>query len=710
MTAIFVSDASAEADRLSDVLRLRGHAVVDVPLSLLVARVAVQRPALVLIDMDAEGATTTVARLRSLPGAEDIPLVLLGTRERIQAEDPEALRRQGSLAFARPVDPNALVSQIDQLVSRLAPAPEPGPPSAPMSDRSSRSARTHSPPALDWPNTSRLSPELEALLRQAEERLETEQRTSLSSPLPTPEEEVEAVLPAEVLAALDEPLSDDDDDFSQAGDDDGLPRKGSGTTGAGRSWTGPGRDSAAKRGASTPEALASIARHAPLPDPSSFGPRVLSESRTQSDPVRPTFGPRPVGAHELVTPKPPPPPVTRAVPPPTARSEANEVAPLPPLAPVSASLARTAGAVSAASLPPRAPDSDEPAPPSSPLPQVFGEGDAPGALATAIAGRATGSLCFEAPEGIRRIVLRDGDLVTAASGIDDESLLAFLVARGDLPKATAKQLRGKLPAFGRRAGAALIAYGHLEQDQLWPVLRAHAEWIVACALVAERATMTLETELPERLRSEPSVFGGATGAEVFVEVARRVIPVDTAIAKLGGTGARVLDGPRPFLLTECALPEAEAAAIARGKGATVAEVAAHAPSPELPTVLYVLVLLGVLSAMPAAARAASAERAPADPLDAEALRTRVRARMELVQEGDYFAVLGVPRNATAYEIRRAYLELRRAFEPARVLTAQTADLADDMRLITEVLDEAYEILRDATRRERYRRAIEAGPP
>ena len=73
-------------------------------------------------------------------------------------------------------------------------------------------------------------------------------------------------------------------------------------------------------------------------------------------------------------------------------------------------------------------------------------------------------------------------------------------------------------------------------------------------------------------------------------------------------------------------------------------------------------------------------------------------------------MLAVARSATPYEIKRAYLDLRRSFEPSRVLSPSTADLADGLRLILEVLDEAYEVLRDPTRRERYRRAIEARPP
>jgi len=121
-------------------------------------------------------------------------------------------------------------------------------------------------------------------------------------------------------------------------------------------------------------------------------------------------------------------------------------------------------------------------------------------------------------------------------------------------------------------------------------------------------------------------------------------------------------------------------------------------------------VLGIQAAGAPGSEAMPAHHARFDPLDVQALRAQVKVRLSLVQEGDYFALLGVPRTATAYEIRRAYLELRRAFEPTRALTAATADLADDLKLIVEVLDEAHDVLRDQVRRERYRRAIEEGPP
>ncbi|MFX4396899.1 hypothetical protein ABTA35_20050, partial [Acinetobacter baumannii] len=83
-----------------------------------------------------------------------------------------------------------------------------------------------------------------------------------------------------------------------------------------------------------------------------------------------------------------------------------------------------------------------------------------------------------------------------------------------------------------------------------------------------------------------------------------------------------------------------------------------------------------------APKAESAPRdAGIDALDEDAVRSRVRARMQLVEEGDYFAVLGISREATGYEVRRAFVELRREFEPTRLLSARTLDLADDVKQI-----------------------------
>ena len=786
---IFVSDPSAEADRLSAALHGEGYSVIDVPLSLLVARVAVQTPSLILLDIDAEGALDIVARLRELPGAQGIDILFLGDAGRTLSDSADALRQEGSGFLARPIDVQALLRKIATLVgakrdvddpassgSSIRPGPERSVPPPMRGVRSplpqawsdtpgalpgaddalepSYGASPSGPPRLPLPA---LSSEIERLLQRAEERSVQDIGPGSLIPAvdpPSPDQEVDAVLPSEVLAALDEPLDEMDDDLeSDSGLGTSVPRRVMGTPEVVTSSGHPPHPSESDVHAppepqadqpSLPEARATRGPPSQPPMRNSGDPK---EIETPRPPRRATSGPPP---------NMPPPPVSPRVPrsstlPPSAHGSTSAGPPtIPPVSPrrVRPLMAGVTTAppteppeplvaprsLGPTPLPPRrseasmnsrrtdAPPSPEPSADSNAgvapaeLPGELGLGDALSAFAICVRERATGALVIDALEGVRRILLRDGDVVTAASGLDEESLVGFLGTRGDIAPDVAAHLLGKIPAYGRHAGAALVANGHISQDQLWPVLRAHAEWVLSCAVLAEKGAASFEVNPPGRLRAEPSVFGGATGAEVLIEVVRRSIPTAAALARLGGGAVRLAEGPRWELLSECALSEQEQQWLARAQGAARDEARGGETGDDLVPLVHALVALGVLAIETAGSagmkpkKRRAAQRDRFDPIDAQAVRSKVKARLNLVEEGDYFSLLGVPRSATAYEINRAYLELRRGFEPSRVLNAATADLADDLQLIIEVLDEAHDVLRDQSRRERYRRAIEEKPP
>jgi hypothetical protein len=479
---IFVSDPSAEAERIAQALRATGYVVVDVPMSMLFARVAVQRPRLVLIDADTEGALESVGRLRELPDAEDVDIVFLGRLGVTLAGSEDALAHEGSGFFERPVDIPALVRKVDALTggplqdelrARASASPPPLPKSlsaSPMSQGPRSGFDTNQPgpgPPSRRPFSIQtpLSSELEALLAEAEERVGAQ--LAEQTALPTPEEEIEAVLPAEILSSLDEPIDDEEDAAARATDNpDRMERElGQSETHGGQSVTTTGNRASTSSGAGT---HLRAEKHAPAGTNTPESP--------EDSPV--TEYPGAFSAMGL--------------------AQGTSLT----LGSVLHADAAALHAAVAARLSPRA----KSAPPSrlaprALLPSVLGEWDAPLILAQAIATRTTGTLCFESAEGVRRTVLREGDLVTAASGVDSESLLAFLGARGDLPREQIQQMDGKLPAFGRHAGAALVAHGHLRQDQLWPVLRAHAEWILGKSILLRNGTAHLEAEPPGRLRN-----------------------------------------------------------------------------------------------------------------------------------------------------------------------------------------------------------------
>jgi len=360
------------------------------------------------------------------------------------------------------------------------------------------------------------------------------------------------------------------------------------------------------------------------------------------------------------------------------------------------------------SEPRREPPRERRGAPELDVPAVLGPLDVLRSLARCVRSRFTGALALEDENGIRRVVFRDGDFVMVASAIDSESLVSYLIQRGDLQAEMARRAR-TLPQFGRHAGAALIAHGYLRQDELWPVLRGHAEWLLGHALGISQGSAGLETELPARLLSEPAVFGGAAGAEILLEVLRRQIPPEAARAALGGPRVRLARGPESRLLSECALSPSESQLVERLTGQTLAQLITEISTPDFVAALLGLVELGVLETLAPSQDEPGPPSVPVprDPLDDGAIRASVLRRRALVDEGDYFAILGVSSEATTYEIRHAYLELRQKYDPRSLLTAATADLRDDLELFLEVLDEAFEILNDPTRRARYKRALGA---
>jgi hypothetical protein len=719
---VFVSDPTAEAERVAQALRVGGYLVVDVPLSMLVARVAVQCPHVILIDADSDGALDAVSRMRELPDADDIHVVFIARPGGAVSSPEEALAHEGSGLFVRPVDVGSLVRKVEALAGgprspssipsytsdsaarrastrdgdgspSLPPASMralPATPSTPIPPPTvARPSRSPSEPPVS-PGTASLrrvsglappvSAELQQLLADAELRVQV--RAETESMLPSPEDEIEAVLPAELLASLDEPLEPDDDEDEMIGP---PPRATQGPQ-LGRERT---RDSGAPRttGASTTGSGATPSARRVTPDHSTAAPPAAPAHTHGGTQAGSTGGGISTTGSE--------------------RNERRLAAGAPGSAGAHGNVRRTRAEIEP--TPARLPS---PPPTGGPFPSVVGPGEAMLVVARAIASRTGGSLCFVDGSIERRIVLREGDIVTAASSLEDESLLSFLGSRGDLPRETVRRLSSKFPPFGRHAGAALVAKGYLGQDQMWPALRAHAEWVLAHVLQMGEGRLVGESRPPGRLGGEPSVFGGSTGAEVFVELVRRLVSPADALERLGGAGARLGDGPASALLAECALGPEELDRLRVASGATLRDVLDGAAEGDVVTVIFALTQLGVLEVL------ASIGDSPVEPegasagdaaLDAEAIRERVRARAQLVDDGDYFAVLGVARDATGYEVRRAFLELRRAFDPSRMLTPDVADLAPEVRKITVVLEEAYDILKDTARRDRYRRAIEAVP-
>ena len=776
---IFFCDVSAEAHRLAFRLRERGYEVVEVPVSLLVGRVRVQMPDLILCDVDEKGALDAAHRLRDVPGGSGVDVVFIGDPGKTEQTQRDAIEREASGLFLRPVDEHALIGKVEALIgpgpgpgshrpaqtgprpSRLPLAPDSSVPPPEMlaplrADRATRSAtdsatrsaiRESEPPPSNSGAESELEPAtalsdaVTRLLELAEARI----GNAGDADRPSPQDEVQAVLPDELLRSLDETL--DADDQAGEGEYGGAPLRteGVGTgTGTGSRATGTsvtGEDSASwntDRGTRQTAVTGGHTGSVDAVEASAVEPRAAEPPPTAPDRAEPSIA-------EAEPPEPP------GLEPKRAERAAAGAVDHPSTVPPGPRGSRARGSSPAAEPATSSEHQGEPSPsqfespfsgtprddepPASirpaqigavgvpagaaptwagPSSATVGPGDVPREFGRAVRERFSGALAIESQESIRRAVLHDGDVVTVVSSAESESLVSFLVARGSLREEVGDSLRRRMPRFGRHAVAALIANGHLAQDQLWPVLRAHADWLLTRVLRVEVGVISIESDVPAALASEPSVFGGGTGAEALIDGVLRAFSPAEATARLGGIHATFEPGTASSLLNECGLDSAQRAnvdAIEAGRAPRLGDTGGRdAP------LLYALTLLGVTQISRGRGRTTAGVQAKprtvaqdSVALDAAAIRERIAARLALVREGDYYAVLGVARGATDHEIRLAHDRLRDELDPARIITGRTADLSDDLDLIIEVVDEAHEVLSDPARRDRYLAAIQATP-
>jgi DnaJ-class molecular chaperone len=78
------------------------------------------------------------------------------------------------------------------------------------------------------------------------------------------------------------------------------------------------------------------------------------------------------------------------------------------------------------------------------------------------------------------------------------------------------------------------------------------------------------------------------------------------------------------------------------------------------------------------------------------------ARFALVQDADYFQVLGLSRQASGEEIERAHQRLADEVRPERITPAVAAALAHEIAVVRRVLSEAIRVLGDEGMRRSYR--------
>jgi hypothetical protein len=367
---------------------------------------------------------------------------------------------------------------------------------------------------------------------------------------------------------------------------------------------------------------------------------------------------------------------------------------------------------------------------------LTGERDLAMLLGSLHASGWTGRCVLSRGDGEKAVYFDNGLPVFASSTLVSDRLGDMLYREGKITREQHSRTRELSVEPGRRTAVLFVELGLIKSAELFPALRRHVEEIIYSCFAWDGAAYRLEQEqaLPEdklRLSLHPwALFmEGIRRKYGLMRLVELVGPPETVLAPttaltraLGDceltasekVAAELFDGERSLAevtlalagLPGVTLSETSLYALAWGLSA-VGAVRPVEPGEEQ-SVDVVGERLGVRavstlveSASPARERRAK-ERVQTDkPADRAIDRERLLAKRAQISDCDYFMVLGVAREASDHEVRRAYDRLRADFARERFGEPVVRELGDTLDEIQEVLEEAYRVLMDQSLRSAY---------
>ncbi|HEX9150168.1 MAG TPA: DUF4388 domain-containing protein [Thermoanaerobaculia bacterium] len=347
----------------------------------------------------------------------------------------------------------------------------------------------------------------------------------------------------------------------------------------------------------------------------------------------------------------------------------------------------------------------------TPLPQI---------LRRVFVQQLRGTLTLTRREDVRRLYFEKGELRTATSSREGQRIGAFLRKRGRVSEDDIQwALREISRQRGSRLGRKLVERGLLTRTVIDAEMKRLVEEIVFSAFEWDSGEYRFE---PSAAVLDPDVVLTFSTAAIIVEGIRR-LPEGPVFRERLGEGGRVLRLARDPMSRYQYLPLApqEAYVLSRVDGLldldSLLSIAGASRMSSAKT-LYALLSCGLIEWKTDAARKRETagsiatlnvevtnEPPPSTPGHAELVRNTWR-RIDWLTHYD---LLGLARDATADDIRRAYFDKSRLFHPDLRHRPDLAAFSKELTAVFERLKVAHDTLVDPEARAEYDRAVDEPP-
>ncbi|MBI4698826.1 MAG: DnaJ domain-containing protein [Nitrospirae bacterium] len=320
----------------------------------------------------------------------------------------------------------------------------------------------------------------------------------------------------------------------------------------------------------------------------------------------------------------------------------------------------------------------------------------------------TGVLDIESGSTVKKIFIRNGDIVFAASNNEDDRLGAFLLKNGQITFEEYSQASQQLEKTGQRYGKILVSMGCLTPKELYTAVQSQIEGIILSVFTIEDAAFQFrEGPLP----SEEVITLRISAANLIYRGIKRISNVPY-INKVCPSVDDVLDfSPDPLnVFQDLILEEQDKKILAYVNGVyPLKAILSFSPYPDFETLRTVCALLntGLIRVKtevdePVVYPIEEVLSKPAEK-NSEGFEEIIENMFQKCESLNYYEVLGVKSDSSSEEIRDAYYRISRQFHPDRHfdLPSQEKEIKDKLSHIFSCSAKAYETLSDPANKMEY---------
>ncbi len=323
----------------------------------------------------------------------------------------------------------------------------------------------------------------------------------------------------------------------------------------------------------------------------------------------------------------------------------------------------------------------------------------------------SGTVSLASEQAVKKIYFKDGEIIFAASNLDDDQLIVRLLRDGKITKqfydATNEIVRKKP---GKAAVAVLLEYEFITKQALEEAAAVLVKQIILDVLgwrsgryIFDNSPLPLAEIVPLRMNTAELIVEGLRGLDWQI-VRKALPPLKTVLLKSAAL-------PHSAQLAHLD-PDCHAVLSLIDGNLSIEELCSRSGIGDFNTLKAVYILLALRMAGQGAlkaeqqvhAQAAASTPKQPSPTQADAAlaeRESIEQAYAALQHRDNYQVLGVSQTATASEIKKAYFRLAKAYHPDRHLEPEMVNLKEKLETLFTAIHGAYETLSDPAKRQEY---------